>query len=537
LACQRQINDLKRSQGRGFAYRFDEGRGNRVCRFLEALPHTKGKWAATRQNIRLEPWQCFVETSIFGWVRIHDGKRRFREAYVCVPRKNGKSIIAGGNGNYMFAADGEFGAEVYSGATSEKQAWEVFRPAQQMVERTAALQEAFGIEVRAKSMVVLDNGSRFEPVIGKPGDGASPSCAIVDEYHEHETDDLYDTMRTGMGAREQPLMLVITTSGSNTAGPCMALQRDVEKMLEGVIERDELFGIIYTIDAKDDWTTEEALRKANPNYDVSVFGDYLKTEQQNAIRDSRKQNIFKTKHLNIWCNAKSAWMNMEGWKAAEDTSLRPEQFKGTPCFIGIDLGSKSDLTAVVKIFRKGSGRDTHYYVFPRIYVPSLQVEKPDRQDYQSWAKNGHIVKTDGCKSDLETILEDIAADVHTYRAECVAYDPWGMDKFIEDLKRKIPRSCTVIDVPQRVQYLSEPMKEVDALVLDSRLHHDGNPAMSWCISNVIAIPDKNDNLFPDKETYDDKIDGATGLFTGMVPALAHYGTPKSIYSTRGVLTA
>jgi len=164
------------------------------------LPHTKGEWAFKRQLIELEPWQLFIVCCAFGWVRKGSGLRRFREVYTEIPRKNGKSAISAGVGLYCFAADNEFGSEVYSGATTEKQAWEVFRPARLMAKRTPQLLEHFGIEVNASNLSIPADGARFEPLIGNPGDGQSPSCAVVDEYHEHDSDDLYTTMVTGSGA-------------------------------------------------------------------------------------------------------------------------------------------------------------------------------------------------------------------------------------------------------------------------------------------------------------------------------------------------
>ena len=206
LACERHLADLDRQEDDGFAYVFDEAKAVAVCRFVELMPHTKGKWARGNAPLRMEPWQVFITACVFGWVRKADGLRRFRVVYIEVPRKNGKSAWSSAIGLYMLAADGEEGAEVYSGATTEKQAKIVFEAAQKMARRTDAYREAFGVEVMASNISIAEDGSKFEPVIGKPGDGSSPSCAIVDEFHEHQTDDLYDTMWTGMGAREQPLM-------------------------------------------------------------------------------------------------------------------------------------------------------------------------------------------------------------------------------------------------------------------------------------------------------------------------------------------
>ena len=220
LQCQRFVNELKIEKQKAFPYRFDAEKAARVCRFIERLPHSKGKWARKKETLRLEPWQIWILACTFGWLRKRDGLRRFRVLFVVVPRKNGKSAIAAGIGLYMLCADGEFGAEVYSGATNEKQAWEVFGPARLMAQRTPALLAKFGVEVNAKSLVRIDDNSKFETIIGDPGDGQSPSCSIHDEYHEHDDDGQVDTMQTGMGAREQPLQAKITTAGDNLAGPC-----------------------------------------------------------------------------------------------------------------------------------------------------------------------------------------------------------------------------------------------------------------------------------------------------------------------------
>ena len=266
LACQRHLKDLVRTTSPAatapWPYVFNppltdtNGKefrpADRVCRFAQLMPHIKGDWAARRQLIKLEPWQVFILSSIFGWVHRETGKRRFRVADLFEPRKNAKSTMASVIGLYMLAIDDEFGAEVYSGATSQDQAMEVFRPAMLMARATPRYLQAYGVVVNASNLSVLAKNSKFEPVIGKPGDGASPSCALIDEYHEHKTADLYETMQTGMGARSQPLIVVITTAGSDISGPCYLHQVELQKILEGVIENDQRFGIIFGIDEGDD---------------------------------------------------------------------------------------------------------------------------------------------------------------------------------------------------------------------------------------------------------------------------------------------
>ncbi|MDX2061373.1 MAG: terminase TerL endonuclease subunit [Gemmatimonadales bacterium] len=548
LACQRHLDDLKRSKAKSYPFRFDTTKADKVCRFLELLPHVKGRWAVPDPGrpqsirIRLEPWQCFGIGALYGWVSKATKLRRFRRGYIEVPRKNGKSIIGGGCGLYGLAADGEYGAEVYSGATSEKQAWEVFRPAKQMAERTPEFLAHYGVQVNAKGIVVPANGSRFEPVIGKPGDGASPSLAIVDEYHEHPDDTLYDTMNTGMGAREQPLMLVITTAGDNIEGPCYALHDQVCRMLDGTQPNDQLFGLIYTIDEADDWTSEAALRKANPNFGVSVGADYLTQQIAEAVQNARKQATVKTKHLNVWVTARDAWMNMEWWNRQADRSLRADQFTGSPCFGGADLSSSLDIASVCRVFRReqadGPIDETtreptvrpHFYVFWRHYLPEATVEEPENQHYQAWAHEGQLTVIPGAKNDFGQIRADLFADVTAHGMEELAIDEWGGQ---ETLTACDERGLTAIGIPQTTKHLSDPMKQIEALVKSGQLHHAGDPVATWAVANVEVREDANENIFPRKGSPKRKIDPAVALILAMGRALL--AQPGSVYDERGLV--
>lgn len=515
LACQRHLDDRARAGDPSFAYRFDDDRMNRVCRFLELLPHVKGNWALRGESIKLEDWQCFVYGTPFGWVRKSDGLRRFRRVYVEVPRKNAKSTATAGLGVYMVAADGEYGAEVYSGAGSEKQALEVFGPARLMAKNTPALCAELGVAVGAKNLNVLATASKFEPIIGKPGDGASPSFSITDEYHEHATSEQYDTMVTGMGAREQPMAWVITTAGSDTAGPCYALRSETIDVLEGSIENDQLFGIVYTIDAGDDWTSEEALRKANPNMGVSVFEDYLRTQQRDAINDPRKQSTFKTKHLNVWVTAASPFFNLELWNRLGDAPPI-EEFKGDSCWGGLDLASKLDITANVKVFEREVGGVAHYYAYGRFYLPEERAQQPELRHYAAWAAGGHMILTPGNITDYDAVEADIVADSEAFSLIQLGFDPYNASQIITHL---INAGVPCVEVPQTVKHISEPMKWVEALVVAGRIHHEGNPAFAWMMSNVTAQVDRNDNVYPRKERPEKKIDGAVALIIAMGQAL------------------
>lgn len=519
LAARRHLEDRKRERTRAFRFKFEPERAERVCRFLELLPHVKGKWARrdpkkpAGHRIRLEPWQSFIVASIFGWVRKGTEQRRFRKASIYLPRKNGKSTLAAGIGWWMFGKDGEPGAEVYSGATTEKQAWEVFGPARQMALVEPMLPEALGATVNASNIIRLQDASKFEPLIGKPGDGASPHCAIVDEYHEHATSELYDTMLTGMGAREQPLQLVISTAGYDVAGPCYDDWLTVQKVLEGVSEDDTHFGVIWAADPEDDWTSEIALLKANPNAGVSVSIEFLQSQLRDAIGNPRKQGVFKTKHLNVWANARDAFINMQRWAECKD-ALALHEFDGRPCYIGMDLASKVDIAAVELLFPLDGGG---YARFGKYYLPEATVDEPANEHYRAWARAGHLTVTEGNIIDFTRILEDLEALAARFRVEALAYDPFQATMLVTELTNA---GLPCVEVKPTVLNLSEPMKQVDALIRDRKLRHDGDPVMAWMMSNVVAKTDAKDNVYPRKEREEKKIDGFVALVMAMNRAMA-----------------
>lgn len=506
-ACQRFIDDLQNLEG--FVY--DVAKAESRCRHLEKLPHTKGRWAAKAENLKLEGWQQFIICNIFGWVD-NAGLRRFRKAYAKIPRKNGKSIMAAGIGHIMFSIDDEFGAEVYCGATTEKQAWEVFGPAKLMAQRTPEYTEHFGIEVNAKNMNILANGSKFEPLIGKPGDGSSPSCAIADEYHEHDTDDFVSTMETGMGAREQPLLLAITTAGFNIAGPCFDMEIECKKMLDGVFNDERLFAIIYGTDDGDDWSDPDTLRKANPNFDVSVSGEFLLAQQQEAIRNASKQSAFRRKHLNEWVGALITWVNMDKLKKCVNEDLRIADFIGKECIIPVDLASRIDITAILKVFSEEIEGKTHYTAFSNFYIPEETALLPENNHYIKWISDGWMTATDGNEIDFNEIQEDIRADMQKYSAKEVTYDPWRATQLAQGLQAD---GANIVEFRNTVANMSPAMYELEAAINSGRFHYDGNPVLTWMMSNVTAKIDAKDNIYPRKQKPQNKIDGVVALIMAL----------------------
>lgn len=517
-ACQRFLDDLERED---WEYTLDLAKAEKVCRFIEKLPHTKGAWAARRELLKLEGWQCFIVVNLFGWVHEVTGLRRFRDAYVRIPRKNGKSLLAAAIGVYMLVADGDYGAEVYSGATSEKQAQEVFTPAWHMVKRKPALQERYGVEPlgakRPSGLVVLETGSKFEPLIGTPGDGASPSCAIVDEYHEHDTDHLVETMETGMGAREQPLLLKITTAGNNYSGPCYMAEVEYKKLLDKVFVDERVFVLLYGIDPDDDWSTEEALVKANPNIDVSVSREFLESQRRAAVRNPAKQNAFRRKHLNQWTGAAGGGIDMDAWARCADPSMRIEDYAEYRCMIILDLASRLDITAALKLFSwlapDRQGKEVRFYAaFPTFYLPSETVMDPSNDKYQAWVNADLMIATEGEEIDFNEIQADVRADLARYDVAEVVYDPWRAVQLAQGLAAEGALTVEWRGTPGNN---TPAIRELEAAIAGGRFKHPNHPVLNWMASNIVFREGAQETLRPMKEKPENKIDGIVAAIMGV----------------------
>jgi len=528
-ACKRHLNDLAKSAALDYPYKFDASRAGRVCRFIELLPHVKGEWARVQvghsARIRLEPWQIFIVCCLFGWINKESGYRRFAEAYIKIARKNAKSTLAAAIGLYMLVADHEIGPEVYCGATTKKQAMEVFRTARRMAKKAPRFKDHFDLEINIESIISRSDDGKFEPVIGDPGDGASPSCAIMDECHELPNSNLHDTMMTGMGARRQGLGIEITTAGTDAASFCYLTEKDCEKILDGLVENDSFFCIMFAADEEDDWKSVEAQKKANPNYGVSVFPEYLNKQLRDAMQSPHKQFIYKTKHLDLWGGALNGYFNMESWANCKDDTLSLEEFKGEACWMGNDLAAIIDLASRIKIFQRMKQNAQgiavrHYYVFGHHYAPLDTIMDGDHPHYESWYANNHLHAVPGPEIQLSVIQADIESEIEEYDFQRIAFDPWSALQMQQQLAEQLGDDI-VQSVPQTVQYLSPAMKELDAAMRAGRLHHNGDPVLTWAISCVVARVDANDNVFPRKlENGKDKIDPATALITGLNPAMA-----------------
>lgn len=483
---------------------FDAAQADKVCAFVESFPHTKGPLAKSGEPLKLEPWQKFFLSMIFGWKYKKSKLRVVRRARLFVARKNGKSDLAARVALYMLTEDDEFAPEVYCGATSEAQAWEVFRPALRMAKKVEDFREHYGVECYARSITSSVDDGFFKPIIGKPGDGASPSCSITDEYHEHADDHQLNTMITGMGARSQPLSLVTSTAGETIGGPCYNEWLDCTAVLNGVSEDDELFALIYAADPDDEWDSDEALLKANPNIGVSVSREFLESQRNQALAVARKQGPFKTKHLNLWVGAMDAFFNIEDWKAQAVPDIDFEAYADCDAWIAADLASKRDIAAVQILVRA----DDHQVTFGKYFLPEEGDFGVNTEKYDTWTAQGFLTRTPGNVIDFEFIEAEVLALAERFRLKTFGYDPYQGTYLATRLQAQ---GIEVVQMGQTVKNFSDPMKAVDADITSGKLVHDGNDCMTWQMSNVVHYEDAKSNVFPRKARDENKIDGPVAL--------------------------
>lgn len=535
LACKRYLRDLDRQNTDGFPYVIDERLGSRECQFIELLSHIKGEWAKpiyvdgmlTYAKIRLEDWQIFIEFNLFAWVHVETRLRRFRRSYEEIARKNAKSTRVAGRNLYLAFADGEPGAQVYSAATTGEQAREVFDTAREMVLRDAEFRERFGVTVGRYDITSAESASSFKIMNAEAStqDGLNVHGAAVDEVHAHKKRDLWDVIESGDGARSQPLISAITTAGKDTGGICYELRSYTIKVLEGTHQDESWFGIIYTIDEGDDWKDQRIWRKANPNLGVSAKLDKLIATCTKALATPSARGNFLTKHLNVWTNAGVAWMDMEKWNEASDPSLREEDFPGIEAYDGMDLAEKHDFAAKVKVIE----RDGIYHVFTRLYYNEVAASESKTAQLAGWIDGGFIQVSPGNLTDFEMIRTDLKKDRGLHDLREVAYDPALSSYFARTL---IDDGLPMVEITQRSTFYTQPLLQVHALVLGGKLKHDGNPAMTWMISNLVVLTSKYNELkSPTKERDENKIDGPMAMLMALGRALAFATQEKSFWET------
>jgi phage terminase large subunit-like protein len=520
LQVERHARDLARAGTKAFPYVFDEAAAQRVIDFFGFLHHSKGEWGG--QAFVLEPWQqahCWI---LFGWVHAETGLRRFRTAYDEIARKNGKSTLAAGIGLYLFFADAEPGAEVYTAATKRDQARIVHGEAVRMVQASAALRARIGVV--KDNLHVLATHSKFEPLGADSDtmDGLNIHGAVVDEVHAHKTRGVVDVLETATGARRQSLIFYITTAGYNRLSVCWELRDYSTKVLDGVVDDETWFAWVCAIDEGDDWQDERVWGKANPNLGVSVKLDDLRRKAKKARELPGAQNAFRRLHLNEWTEQADRWLDLELWDRNTGRAYTLADLAGRACLGGLDLASTTDVCALELLFPPEEDADEDedvYAVLSFFWAPKDTIRERTRKDrvpYDVWHRDGFLLGTEGNVVDYDAIREHLRELAEVVEIRELAYDRWNASQLVTDLQGD---GFTCVPIGQGFASMTAPTRELEKLLLSGRIAHGGHPVLRWMATNVAVEQDAAGNLKPSKKKSTEKIDGIVALVMAIARAI------------------
>jgi phage terminase large subunit-like protein len=491
--------------------------------FINSLTHTKGAFAG--QTFNLRPWQKRIVKQLFK--KRKDRLRQYRTALFMVPRKNGKTEFAAAVALYGLLADGEVGAEVYSAAADRDQASLVFGVAAQMVRNNPALNDACYIVESQKRIVHRHSGSVYRAISAEAYSkhGFNASMVIYDELHAAPSRELYDVLSTSMGARKQPLMLVISTAGYDRHSILWELYAHAQKVQENPRIDPYFLPILYEAPQDADWTDEKVWHKCNP-----ALGDFRSLEDMRILAARAKEipaqeNTFRRLYLNQWTEQASRWLQMTAWDGCQASIDRSKLYRKR-MYVGMDLSQTGDLTALVGIVPTGPGFD----VLCRCFVPQDRIQERVRRDrvpYADWARSGAITAIPGPTIDTEVIRLALKEWAKEFEIAVVAYDPWNATDLVTKLEKQDGFLC--VAVRQGFASLSAPTKSLEQAILAKRLHHDGDPVLRWCVSNVAIEQDAAGNLKPSKAVSTERIDAVVALVMAIDAMDRHASIPQPQY--------
>ncbi len=517
---------------------FDIEAAERAASFFPRfLRHSKGQWAG--QPFHLLPWQeDGIIKPLFGWKR-PDGYRRFRTAYIEIPKKNGKSTICAGIGLFLLSKDNEPGAEVFSAAADTKQAAIVYKEAVAMVKQSPPLKKRLNI-VPSQKIITYEENNAFYQVLSADAytkEGLNISGLLFDELHAQKTRDLWDALVFGGAARRQPLLIAITTAGYDRESICWEQHEYARQILEDTIEDQSFFAFILGADEeKDDWKDPKVWERVNPSLGITIDREAFEADFRAALEVPRKQNAFKRYHLNIWTNSDTRWLTREAWEACgmEYDSELMEKLKGLKCWAGVDLSQTRDLTACGLVFEPDEDGIEHVLVFTWIPEEALQehVER-DKVPYDLWHDQGWIETTGGNVTDYDYIGKKVLELKEQFPLlQVVGYDSWNAMQWAISLEKEGVPVCPVIQGPKTFAPVCIWFENA---VMGKTLRHNNNPVLTWAVDNIVLRYDENQNMAPSKKRSIQRIDPAVALLNAKATQFDFEEEEPSVYETRGVL--
>ncbi len=516
-------------------YYLDRVAGQAAVDFIETyITHVKGELGG--KPFLLLEWEREFVFNLFGWKDKETGLRRYREAFVFVARKNGKSPLGAAIALYLLVVDNEPGAELVSVAADREQARAIFDTARFMVKQDSTLDEL--VSAYRNAIVEKEGASVYKVVSSDAGGkhGGNLHAALFDELHAQKDRELYDVIQTSFGARRQPLLISFSTAGFDRTSICYEVYEIARQVAEGTIQRDWFYPVIYQADPEDDWTDEAVWAKANPSLGHTVKIEYLRQEFQKALSSPAYQNTFKRLYLNMWTSSETRWLEMGAWDACGDTEIDPLLLEGSVCYAGLDLASVSDIAALVLDFPNEPGEDESHTWLPSFFVPESRLDDPgfkDRDLYRAWVEQGYMIATPGNVIDYDYIINEIARLDDLYLIKEIAFDRWGASQISQTLTKM---GLTLVGFGQGYVSMSPPTKEVERLVRQGRIRHGNHPVLRWMADNVMVTTDAAGNIKPDKQKSRQKIDGIVAGIMATDRAIRHSVEQReSVYEKRGLV--
>lgn len=540
LAAQRFLKDLDRSD-----IVFDEVEANKIVLFAERYCNLwEDKWRG--KPVKIEPWMAFFLQQVYGWQK--EGLRRIRKVYVQVSKKNAKSTISGIVALYHLFADERIGTpKIFVGANNEDQAKICVNISGKIIEQSPYLSDLVHDKVvelfRYKENIVnIVHNERDGFIKALPKEtaqatnasaggkhGFNPSLGVIDEYAMADSDSLLNTLESAQAAREEPLIFVITTAGFKQNGPCYSqLRRSGIEILEGRADDDSYLPFIWEADEGDSIEDEATWVKTNPNLNVSVFPEFLRSRIKAAKNEGGSKMVdVMTLNFNTWCEAAEVWVPSEVWeKNTHGISL--EELQGAPCYTGYDFAARVDICAIAvmffeftkKMFPDGVERFVHpclwFYWMPETKVKNNR----ERKDYSEWVKAGFINLVPGDTIEWGYIIEKMREVLPQYDHIAGAYDPYlatngAIAALTED-------GLDLAPINQDFRTISEPTKEWEMLLTAGQIEHFGNPVTAWMNKNTTIIRDANRNIKTQKidgEKGSLKIDGIQAAINALARAM------------------
>lgn len=539
LARARHRRDLERSlTDPDFPYYYDDEAAQKAVDFIELLRHYEGEWF--NKKVELADWQEWdIIRPLFGWKRRADGYRRFRFAYIEIPRKNGKSVLAAGIALYLTFADREYGAQVYCAATKEAQARIVWGAARQMLKLSPELK---GEAKNFKSSICCEPlGSRLVP-LGRDSDsqdGLNVHGGVIDEYHAHKTADMLDVLASGRGSRRQPLLVVITTAGFGTQTPCKLESQRAKKILEQKFENEEVFCFVSTVDTPENWQDEEEWERANPNWGISIYPENFRSEFRELKQSAERHAAFKVKKLNIWSESALKWLKQEHWKRCSGPISR-DKLRGMRCFGGLDLGITQDISALALAFHCGTIATPDGVELPivKLLMHYWIAEEGMRERYQndgvpypSWVEAGWITTTPGATTRYDIIRRDLNRLAGEFEIAEIAMDRSHGHQLMVELADD---GFNVVKHAQSFAAMNSPCRAFEELIIEGRLSHGDDPVLEWMADNVTVLVNGGGEMRIVKDKSGDRVDGIVAAVMGVGRLLIAPEPFKFVYDEMGV---